>query len=104
MEPSESPEIEWGLVRRDGRQVDEASSLDTADHVFWKDKEGHLHRIQDMADQHLRNTALMLMGLGYQAYSAPDHLKILWLTTFRMEWKRRMYERRLRSSGREEED
>ena len=57
--------------------------------IMWKTREDGLVRLCDMADSHLRNAALMLMGMGYQRYRASDEIKIKWLTVFAMEWKRR---------------
>ena len=65
----------------------------------WKTKAEGIIRLGDMPDSHLRNAALMLMGLGYQTYKAPDHIKVKWLTAFRLEWERRMYERKETSSA-----
>lgn len=56
----------------------------------WMQRNGTLIRLGDMADSHLRNTALMLMGLGYQRYHKDDAIKIKWLTALRMEWERRI--------------
>lgn len=63
----------------------------------WLTREEGYIRLGMMQDSHLRNAALMLMGLGYQQYKAPDDLKIRWLTAFRMEWQRRMDERKTTS-------
>jgi hypothetical protein len=60
----------------------------------WRTKDEGFIRLKFMQDSHLRNAALMLMGMGYQTYRAKDETKILWLTAFRMEWERRMMERK----------
>lgn len=60
----------------------------------WRTRDEGFIRLGYMQDSHLRNAALMLMGLGFQAFNAPDDIKILWLTAFRMEWERRMLERK----------
>jgi len=61
--------------------------------LMWKTRDAGLIRLGDMDDWHLRNTALMLMGMGYQTYHASDELKIRWLTALRLEWERRMKDR-----------
>lgn len=55
----------------------------------WRRKDGGLTRVGDMTDDHLRNTALMLMGMGFQRYRAPNELRVRWLTALRMEWEKR---------------
>lgn len=58
--------------------------------ILWKQSDGRPPiRLGDMEDSHLRNAALMLMGLGYQKWHGPDYLKIRWLTVMRMEWEKR---------------
>jgi len=81
---------EMGLDLIDPGQVDGDDALAQ---LRWRSKDGSFTRIIDMADSHLRNTALMLMGMGYQKYNAPDNIKVKWLTIFRMEWERRMRDR-----------
>lgn len=66
--------------------------LDTGE-LLWKTRDEGLIPLKMMEDSHLRNAALMLMGMGYQQYAAPDHIKIRWLSIFRLEWERRMRER-----------
>lgn len=56
----------------------------------WKTKYGELIPISQMADSHLRNAALFLMGLGYQKCVANDEVRVVWLKIFRTEWERRM--------------
>lgn len=60
----------------------------------WKTREGELIPVHEMQDSHLRNTALFLMGLGYQKCNIDDRIKVAWLNVFRMEWERRMAQRR----------
>ena len=62
---------------------------DNLQNLYWRTRDEGLIRIGDMPDAHLRNIALMLMGMGYQTWSGPDEIKILWLTAFRLEWERR---------------
>lgn len=59
----------------------------------WKTKEGKLILISEMADSHLRNAALVLMGLGYQKVTLDNKMRVLWLTALRVEWERRMLAR-----------
>lgn len=65
-------------------------TLDIISKFTWKTKEGKLIRVRDMADSHLRNTAMMLAGFGYQDYHTSDECKIIWLRVLKMEWDRRM--------------
>lgn len=68
----------------------EGLTYDHLKNIKWKTKTEEYIPISAMADNHLRNTALMLMGMGYQKYNCSDEAKIAWLTVFRMEWERRM--------------
>lgn len=90
-EPQELAPLETGALA-----AVEVRLYDVSD-LMWKTSEGNLIPLKMMADSHLRNTALMLMGMGYQTYRAPDDLKVRWLTALRIEWEKRMAERR--SSG-----
>lgn len=85
---------EQGLVKYDGAEVyDIDVRANNLQNIYWRTKEGDIISIQRMADSHLRNTALMLMGMGYQVYNVSERLKILWLTALRLEWERRMRQR-----------
>jgi hypothetical protein len=55
----------------------------------WKTKEGELIPVSEMPDSHLRNTALFLMGFGYQNCIADDRVRVAWLAVLRREWARR---------------
>ncbi len=67
----------------------ETLDYDRVGNLWWTPKDKVPIRLGDMADSHLRNAALMLMGLGYQVYNASDVIKVQWLTAMRMEWERR---------------
>lgn len=56
----------------------------------WRTKDGQHIPIVLMADSHLRNAALFLMGMGYSKCIAANDIRISWLTVFRTEWERRM--------------
>lgn len=60
---------------------------------YWRTRDGKVIAIPDMADSHLRNAALFLMGMGYQRTVAKPEKAVIYLTMFRMEWERRMIER-----------
>lgn len=72
--------------------IDESMIADSSN-LLWKSKDGKLTKVKDMTDQHLRNTALVLMGMGYQVYNVSDELKIRWLSVLRLEWERRLNRR-----------
>lgn len=55
----------------------------------WKTAEGELIPIPEIADTHLRNIALFLMGMGYQKCVIDDKQRVMWLTVLRVEWERR---------------
>lgn len=85
---------EQGLVKYDGAEVYDIDVRENnLQNIYWRTKEGDIISIQRMADSHLRNTALMLMGMGYQVYNVSERLKILWLTALRLEWECRMRQR-----------
>lgn len=69
---------------------DEGLIKDNYDKWCWKTRRGELIRVTDMADSHLRNSALFLMGMGYSLCIASDEARIFWLTILRIEWERRM--------------
>lgn len=56
---------------------------------LWKTATGRQIAIENMADTHLRNAALFLMGMGYQKCIAPNNVRVVWLSIFRREWERR---------------
>jgi hypothetical protein len=56
---------------------------------LWKTATGRQIAIENMADSHLRNAALFLMGMGYAKCIAPDNVRVVWLRIFRIEWERR---------------
>lgn len=60
----------------------------------WKTKEGQLIPLSEMADSHLRNAALFLMGFGFQECIANNERRIVWLRVMRKEWERRQLKRR----------
>lgn len=64
---------------------------------LWRTANGRLVPVEMMADNHLRNAAMFLMGLGYAKCIAADNNRIVWLRIFRLEWERRMF---LRAKGR----
>jgi len=57
--------------------------------IKWKTAEGEIIPISRIADEHLRNIALFLMGMGYRKCIANNEIRIAWLTVLRMEWERR---------------
>lgn len=81
-----------GLLRRlDAGEIYPADvRTDNLQNIYWQTKEGEMIALPQMTDSHLRNTALMLMGMEYQTFYAPDRLKVLWLTALRCEWERRL--------------
>lgn len=88
----ESLQLTEGLVDTNENSVAvlHSEAEDYIGRLMWKSRDGKLTRLQNMADSHLRNTALMLMGFGFSKYNAPDSIKIIWLTALRVEWQRRM--------------
>jgi len=56
----------------------------------WRTKDGLVIPVCEMADSHLRNAALFLMGMGYTKCTAIEGTRITYLTILRMEWERRM--------------
>jgi hypothetical protein len=61
--------------------------------LVWITKDKQRIKLGDMDDSHLRNVALVLMGMGYQTYICRDEVRVLWLTALRMEWEKRMLAR-----------
>lgn len=60
---------------------------------LWRTADGRLIPVEMMADNHLRNAAMFLMGMGYAKCIADDKSCIVWLRIFRTEWERRMLTR-----------
>lgn len=67
--------------------------------LVWCTRDEGKKRLGDIPDSHLRNIALMLMGMGYQTVRFNDEKKVRWLTVIRMEWERRQRERIQVSDG-----
>ena len=81
---------EQGLVRLNEQDISERDvRADNTLNIYWRTKDGKMIALPQMTDTHLRNTALMLMGMGYQSFNAPDNVKVLWLRALRCEWERR---------------
>lgn len=79
------------LVRYNGDTVYESDiRVDNLQNLYWRTKDGRKIAVPNLADTHLRNIALMLMGFSFTKFNKPDKLKILWLTALRMEWERRV--------------
>lgn len=55
--------------------------------------------IKDMNDNHLRNAALFLMGMGYRKCYMNERKRIIYLRIFRMEWERRLAARKIEGEG-----
>lgn len=60
---------------------------------LWRTQDGHYIPVENMTDNHLRNAAMFLMGMGYIKCVAAPIKCIAWLTVFRKEWERRMFTR-----------
>lgn len=58
---------------------------------LWRMADGRHIAVENMADNHLRNAAMFLMGMGYQKCTANDIARVVWLAVFRKEWERRMF-------------
>jgi len=70
--------------------------------LVWITKEKQTIKLGDIENSHLRNIALMLMGMGYQIYICRDEARVLWLTALRMEWEKRMLARTMNTLERGE--
>lgn len=56
---------ETGLMRLDGGEIYPSDLVpENLQNIYWRQKDRQLISIQKMDDQHLRNTALMLIGMG----------------------------------------
>lgn len=60
---------------------------------LWKTANNDFIPVELMADNHLRNAAMFLMGMGYRKCIASEMQRVVWLRVFRIEWERRMLER-----------
>lgn len=65
--------------------------IDNLSKIKWRTKDRRIIPISELADTHLRNIALFLMGLGYSTCVASEESRIFWLSILRMEWERRQY-------------
>lgn len=50
--------------------------------------------VKYMADPHLKNAALKLMGFGNEEYDAEEIVKERWITLLRLEWGKRLEARK----------
>ena len=86
----------------DGELVEDANGK-----WLWKTADGELIAVENMADTHLRNAAMFLMGFGYRKCIAVSEVRVVWLRILRIEWERRMQtralERQMRLDAREYE-
>lgn len=76
----------------DAEIVNETITKDILSKIQWRTKDRRYIYVKDMEDKHLRNSALFLMGLGYEKCVTTEPVRIAWLKIFRMEWERRMIE------------
>lgn len=60
---------------------------------LWRTADGVEIAVENMADNHLRNAAMFLMGMGYRRCIADTKVRIVWLKILRIEWERRMLAR-----------
>lgn len=60
---------------------------------LWRTADGRYIPVEEMADNHLRNAAMFLMGMGYAKCIATPQQCVVWLRIFRIEWEQRMYAR-----------
>ena len=88
-EPQELAPIHYKDV-----ELAQSGSINVSD-LMWQTRDEGLIPLHMIEDSHLRNIALMLIGMGYQAYKATDGHKIRWLTVLRIEWEKRMKERKV---------
>lgn len=75
-----------------GQNYDQFNDENNADgaNLIWNGNGQTRTRVQDLADSHLRNIVLMLMGFGYQEWKGgTDRERLLWITALRQEWDRR---------------
>lgn len=70
---------------------------------LWRTADGREVPVELMADNHIRNCSLFLMGMGYRKCVANQVQAVAWLTVFRREWERRMFARAEARRQREEE-
>lgn len=60
---------------------------------LWRTADGREIAVEQMRDNHLRNAAMFLMGMGYKKCIASPVQCVAWLTVFRREWERRLQQR-----------
>lgn len=56
-------------------------------------------KLSMMADEHIKNAALKLMGFGKEEYIGDDELKARWLVALRLEWQKRQRDKRATKIG-----
>ena len=71
---------------------------DNVGKYLWRTADGREIAVENMADTHLRNAAMFLMGMGYKKCIAPPVTCVAWLTVFKKEWERRMLARNFQRS------
>ena len=69
-------------------------AVDNIKNVKWRTKDGEVIPVPELKDSHLRNIALFLMGMGYLTCTASEDRRIVWLHVLRIEWERRLAQRR----------
>lgn len=57
---------------------------------LWRTADGRQIAVEQMDNNHLRNAAMFLMGMGYAKCIASDEARVVWLRILRIEWERRM--------------
>jgi hypothetical protein len=77
-----------GISHIDGELVEDSNGK-----WLWRTATGDLILVESMADNHLRNAAMFLMGMGYAKCNASPIQCVAWLVVFRKEWERRMFQR-----------
>lgn len=62
--------------------------------VLWRTRDEGMIPLKMIEDSHLKNIALMLIGMGNQQYKTSDENRARWLIILRMEWEKRKEERK----------
>ncbi len=65
-------------------------AVDNIKNIKWRTKDGQIIPVSELADTHLRNIALFLMGMGYLKCTLSDEKRTAWLVILRIEWERRI--------------